>query len=100
MIWSARARALVSGRCTVELVKRVRGAQRGVGRVVPLVAGGPARPRPRLFLGVGGEHPEADGEPVGPRPVREAAGARGVPWISATGQCVRKWPSLSRLTSR
>src|SRR5436190_22874175 len=71
--WSARARALVSGRCTRELAQDVGRGESRVDRLVPLVAGGSAGPGQRLLQRVGGEHPEADREPVRQRDVAEPA---------------------------
>src|SRR5436190_3390934 len=45
--WSARARALVSGRCTRELAQDVGRGEGRVDRLVPLVAGGSAGPGQR-----------------------------------------------------
>src|SRR5438034_1483298 len=65
--WSARARALVSGRCT-EPLKRVGGLE---GRMHGL--GTFADPRQRLSLGLRGEHAEPDRDAMSQRDVAEAA---------------------------
>src|SRR5438876_2502290 len=65
--WSARARALVSGRCT-EPLERVGGLE---GRLHRL--GTFADPRQRLSLGLRGEHAEPDRYAMCQRNVAEAA---------------------------
>src|SRR5206468_5122055 len=65
--WSARARALVSGRCT-EPLERIGGLE---GRLHRL--GTFADPRQRLSLGLRGEHAESDGDAMRQRDVAEAA---------------------------
>src|SRR5947208_6421595 len=65
--WSARARALVSGRCT-EPLERIGGLQ---GRLHRL--GTFADPRQRLSLGLRGKHAESDRDAMRQRDVAEAA---------------------------
>src|SRR6266705_4765980 len=64
--WSARARALVSGRCT-EPLERVGGLE---GRLHRL--GTFADPRQRLSLGLRGKHAEPDRDAMRQRDVAEA----------------------------
>src|SRR5256886_207476 len=71
--WRARARALVSGRCTAELGQDVGCGERRLGRFVALVPGRASRPRQRLLERFGGQHPEPDGEPMSERDVAEPA---------------------------
>src|SRR5438874_1873124 len=65
--WSARARALVSGRCT-EPLERVGGLE---GRLHRL--GTFADPRQRLSLGLRGEYAESHRDAMGERNIAEAA---------------------------
>src|SRR5436309_12527187 len=69
--WSARARALVSGRCTGELGQHVGRGESGLRGLVPLVAGRSAGPRQGLVQVLGREDPEADREPMGEGHVAE-----------------------------
>src|SRR5438105_3144634 len=71
--WRARARALVSGRCTAELGQDVRRGESRLGRLVAFVPGRAARPRHRLLERFSGQHPEPDGEAMGERDGAEPA---------------------------
>src|SRR5437667_10710612 len=76
-ICSARARALVSGRCTRHLGQDVRRAQRRLGRLVPLVPRRAASAGLRLLQAIRGEDTEAQGHAVRQRYVAEASGGLG-----------------------